>query len=109
MWVAPSAQILSRNSLLIQYVYRHLREQDLPDSNRNVLSALCLEWMQEQFDSLNKLEKPYSPQLIVLLQSPTCKFARKLVDDARVEPKIREGLKELLASIQELKAGDFAP
>ncbi len=85
--MAPSAQILSRNSLLIQYVYRHLREQDLPDSNRNVLSALCLEWMQEQFDSLNKLEKPYSPQLIVLLRARLANLRESWLMMQELNPK----------------------
>lgn len=96
-------QSFSRNLLLLQFVDRNLQRIDLPDAAHKLLSAVCLEWTQEHFDSVRRLNNIQSSQLLNLLKSPTFDFARKLVDDPRVETEVQTGLKKLFSSIQEAK------
>ncbi len=94
---------IARYHVLRKFVGRNLLLTDLSDDSRNALNAVCLEWMQEQFDCVPiSLRPPYSTtELIKILKGPEFDFTRKMVDDTRVAPGIRDGLKKLLEKIDQ--------
>jgi hypothetical protein len=101
--VDPFRRSVTRHDLLLRYVSNNLRRNDLSNDARKAINAVCLKWMQEQFDFVpQSLQPPHSTaELINTLQGPSFDFARKLVDDTRVEPGVRAGLKNLLTEIQQ--------
>ena len=96
-------QTYLRSTLLFQYVRKNLRRKELKDDEFRTLSALCREWIQEQLDSVPKLDTLQAAQLIGFLGAPEFDFARKLVNDERIQPETRDGLRKLFKAIEETK------
>ncbi len=96
-------QTLLRSNFLYRYVKARLQMRDLSDEERERLSALCLEWLQEQVDSLPRLNDPLPSQLVTWLKTPIFDFARALANDERVNPEVRSKLGTLWASLQQEK------